>query len=167
MLRLQALMNLSNINVRREKAGKEDGPIATDLKLVGKVHLADIKPLFLSDHGFAVLEGLYDSEGNLRSQDFDGFKLTRELTGAKAHLSTALGTPIDFDLANVDTFTVELELGRTVMMSLRLQVHPTADEVSKLTQWLASDITVILEQTQGELKLAGGTETQPAEAAAS
>lgn len=36
-MRFQAQMNLSHLNVRREKAGDGPGDIAADLKLSGKV----------------------------------------------------------------------------------------------------------------------------------
>lgn len=164
-MRFNAQMNLSNLNVRREKAGDGPGDIAADLKLTGKVHVGDLKDLFLTDHGFAVITGMFDADGNLRSQDFDDFRLTRELTGVKARLSTALGTPLDFDLANADSFAVELQINNTALVSLRLQVHPTDEQISALAELLMSDVTVVLEQVQGELKLAGGTDV-PGEAAA-
>lgn len=164
-MRFQAQMNMAHLNVRREKAGDGPGDIAADLKLSGKVHIADLKDLFLTDHGYAVITGMYDADGNLRSQDFEDFRLTRELTGTRARLSTALGTPLDFDLADADSFGVGLEINNTALVSFRLQVHPTDDQISTLAELLMSDVTVVLEQVQGELKLAGGTEAPAAEQA--
>lgn len=121
----------------------------------------------MTDHGYATLTGMFDADGNLRSQDFECFKLTRELTGVKARLSTALGTPLDFDLADADSFSIDLEINNTALVAFRLQVHPTDEQISDLAELLMSDVTVILEQVQGELKLAGGTDAPAPEAAAS
>lgn len=171
-MRFQGLMHLVNLNPRPEKAGKGKGDGAADIKVVGKVHLEQLKPL-LSEHGFAMLEGMYDANGNLRAMDFEPFKLTKEFPACHMKLSTEISNDsVELGKTAFNQFEVEPEINRTVKFSARLQTHPSPEDVSVLFTMMDTDVTVIVEETQSELPLTGGgpsddqAEPEPTEAPA-
>lgn len=165
-MRFQGLMHFVNLNTRPEKAGKEKGDGAADIKIVGKVHLEQLKPL-LSEHGFALIEHIYDANGDLQSHDFEPLKLTKEFPNCHMTISTEISKEsVTLAKTAFNQFEVEPEINRTVKLSARLQTHPSPEDVSILFKMMDTDVTVIVEETQSELALVGGTATPPAAVAA-
>jgi hypothetical protein len=150
-VRFTAALLVAHLNVRREKAGEEGGPVAADIKLTGLVKSADLQHLFTSDRSAAVLEGMYDAEGNIAAGDIETLKLRTGLKSVRAHLKPKGGEAVKFDGAELNQLKLTPQLGRTVEVSMRLQVNPTHKQVADLSDLLNIEVKASLEGMQAEL----------------
>jgi hypothetical protein len=152
MEKFNAVMEVSNINIRREKAGEDEGPIAIDVTLKSEMGHKAVKGLFHSDHGYKdVLGQLWTEKGELACVDVDMIRLSREMTGAKVSLKTELGHGVDFEHANVNKIQLVPKPGNIVDVKLRVQSNPTAEQIAKLSEFHGHEIKVVVVQRQGEL----------------
>lgn len=168
-MKLKATLKLHHMTVRREKAGEEDGDIGTDLKLTGEVHLKELKKLFSEDHGYAILEALFDAEGNLASLAFANFSLSAKGSAVEATFKTEIaGTEIKLRDVEVDQFELVPKVGRTFDLTFRVKANPSEAQIGQLAEKLKSDLIVELWSRQAELQFGEveeeeEEETEPAE----
>lgn len=169
-MKLDTTLTLSHLNIRREKAGDEDGPIAVDLKLTGDVRPEDIAGLFTTDAQFRrILGDRWDKDNDLTITDSTVIKLNVEGLGVTIELNAEISkTQLRWTEANVDRIVLETKPGRIVALKLRAQVHPTKDQVAQLSDWHSADLLVSLWSRQHDLDLrqpesapASGDEGQP------
>lgn len=159
-VKFSAALLVAHLNVRREKAGEEGGPVAADIKLTGLVKSADLVDLFTSDRSAAVLEGMYDAEGNIVAGDIETLKLRSSLKSVRATLKPRGGAQVKFDGAELNQLKLTPQIGRTVEVSMRLQVNPTHAQVADLSDLLNIEVRATLDGMQGELDLASKDEDE-------
>lgn len=154
-MKLDTNLTLSHLNLRREKAGDEDGPIAVDLKLTGDVRPEDIAGLFSTDAQFRrILGDRWDKDNDLTITDSTVIKLNVEGLGVTIELNAEISkTQLRWTEANVDSIVLETKPGRIVGLKLRAQVHPTKDQVAQLTDWHSAELQVSLWSRQHDLDL--------------
>lgn len=152
-MKLKATLKLHHMTVRREKAGPEDGDIGTDLKLTGELHLKDLRKLFNEDRGYAILEGLYDAEGNLATMAFATVVLSAKGSAVEAAFKTEIsGTAIKLRDVEVDQFELVPKIGRLFEISFRVKANPSETQIGQLAEKLKSDLIVDLWSRQAELQ---------------
>ncbi len=160
-MKLKAELQIANINVRREKEGENEGPVALDLKLAGSIALADIAELFSTPTGHKAVADLYTEDGDLRTHDIKTIELAAEGVGVMVGINTGIKSMLDFDCADVNKIKLTLKPGRLIDMAMRLQLKPTKGQIAALTDLLHESTTIHIESKQGEL----GLETPDAAAA--
>lgn len=155
-MQLDATLTLANLNIRREKAGDDEGPIAVDLKFTGDVKPEEIKGLFTTEAQFRRLLGdRWDVDNDLTVTDSLRIPLEVEGVGCTFELKTELSEKpeLRWTEANVDSITLETKPGRVVGIKLRVQVHPTKEQVAQLTDWHSMDLDVSVWSRQHDLNL--------------
>lgn len=154
-MKFDATLNLSHINLRRERAGDEDGPIAIDLKFTGDVRPEVLSGLFTTDAQFRrILGDRWDKDNDLTITDSTVIRLNVEGLGVTIELNAEISkTQLRWTEANVDSIVLETKPGRIVGLKLRAQVHPTKEQVAQLTDWHSADLLVSLWSRQHDLDL--------------
>lgn len=154
-MKLDTTLTLSNVNLRREKAGDEEGPIAIDLKLTGDVRPEDVAGLFSTDAQYRrILGDRWDADNDLTITDATKIPLSVEGVGVTIELETEIaGTKLRWTEGNVDSIVLETKPGRLIAIKLRAQVHPTKDQVAQLADWHSADLKVSLWSRQHDLDL--------------
>lgn len=154
-MKLDTTLTLSHLNLRREKAGDEDGPIAIDLKLTGDVRPEVLSGLFTTDAQFRrILGDRWDKDNDLTITDSTVIRLNVEGLGVTIELNAEISkTQLRWTEANVDSIVLETKPGRIVGLKLRAQVHPTKEQVAQLTDWHSADLLVSLWSRQHDLDL--------------
>lgn len=155
-MRFEAVLTISSVNIRREKAGGEDGDLGMDVQLTGQIGTAAFQPLLDGDaHGAAVLEGLYSAEGELRSLNIKNIDLKAE----HKNLSVLLKAGPDkqqFDGVDLNNISVVPQVGRAVEVTARLQLNPGDHQVEWLADMLRKEVHVVAEAKQQKLDLPEG-----------
>lgn len=152
-MRFEAVLTVSHLNIRREKAGAEDGDLGMDVALSGTLGIAAFQPLLDGDaHAAALLEGLFDAEGNLRSLNVKALDLKVEHKNLAVTIGEGKGAQ-KFDGADLNSVSVVPGIGRTVELSARLQLNPGDNQVEKLADLLRKEVKVVLENKQQKLDL--------------
>lgn len=172
-MKLEAEMTLSHLSLRREIEGEGDGPVAADIKLTANMAPGKVSGLFASKTSFEqLLKSLYRDDGELVTSDLDSMVLAREYTGVEVNLDTLHGKkPVEFADAKLNKITLEPKAGRVVGVTLRLQVHPTGEQVARLSDMQKMTVNAICkggelvkaEEKQTKMDLATGPEASAAE----
>lgn len=155
MSNLDAVLNFAHINVRREKAGEDDGNVACDLKLSGELGADALKGLFATKNSFERVTGnMWTKDGELASTDLGEVKLTAELTTCRISLKVPDSTDEEvFDAGELNKVRIKPLAGRVCEVSMRLQVHPTEEQIAWLSSHLGYDLHAHVAKRQGELNL--------------
>lgn len=91
-MQLIAELNLSHVNLRREKQGEDDGPIACDLKFTGDAKPEELKGLFTTDAQYRrLLAERWDVDNDPTVTDSTSIPLEVKAVGCTIELSAALG----------------------------------------------------------------------------
>lgn len=154
-------LTLAHLNLRREKEGENAGPVAADVKLVGKdVPLAACAGLFSTKTGFeAALGKLYRKDNEMVTVDIESIRLAREGVGIHASLTTVVGNvTLTFAGAQFNKITITPKPGRVVDIAARLQVRPTHEQAAMLAELLENTLRVKIAQAQGNLPLEAGNQ---------
>lgn len=154
-MKLDTTLTLAHLNLRREKAGDEDGPIAVDLKFTGDVRPEALAGLFTTEAQFRrILGDRWDKDNDLTITDSTVIKLNVEGLGVTIELNAEISkTQLRWTEANVDSIVLETKPGRVIGLKLRAQVHPTKEQVAQLTDWHSADLLVSLWSRQHDLDL--------------
>lgn len=161
-MRFEANLTIAHPNLRREKAGAEDGDLGMDLKLTGTLGLTAFATLLNGDdHAVALLEHLYDAEGNLRSLNFDEVSFKLEHKNIEVQLDN--GAQKKKFAADLNQIAVVPSMGKAVDVSLRLQLNPDGQQVAWLAELIGSEVRIIAETKQSELPLSQQVAQQRAE----
>lgn len=154
-MKLDTTLTLSNVNLRREKAGEDEGPIAIDLKLTGDVRPEDVAGLFTTDAQYRrILGDRWDGDNDLTITDATKIPLSVEGIGVTIELETEIaGVKLRWPEGNIDGIVLETKPGRRVGIKLRAQVHPTKEQVAQLADWHSADLKVSLWSRQHDLDL--------------
>lgn len=146
---------VAHVNVRREKAGDTEGPIAIDLKFTGDARPEVLKTLFATDEGYNhVLGNFFGDSGEMVSHDVGSITLRREAIGHRMTITAGLSqTTIGIEDCKVDKIKLTPEDGPLVGYSLRVQVKPTTELIAQLSGLLERQVTVEIEHKQTELDL--------------
>lgn len=150
-VKIKAALMLAHLNIRKEKAGEDEGPVACDVKLSGEIGFKEVKNLFSTKSAFEVLAGLYQKGGELITHDIATMRLAGEAKNVEASLAVEGGGKVTFEGAKLNKISLQPKPGHIVELSLRLQVHPSGDQHAKLAELLGS--TVILEANATQLDL--------------
>lgn len=153
-MKLMANLKIANVNLRREKAGDDEGPIAVDLKLTGTMPPEQLESMFTTKASYKRLLGeLWDKDSELVTHDLSHLVLAREGVGVTATLQPEFTDPIEFDGAELNRIRITPQGGRQVDFVARLQVHPTNDQVKRLAEMLDDHVNVVIHQRQQGLDL--------------
>jgi hypothetical protein len=154
-MKLDTTLTLSHLNLRREKAGDDEGPIAIDLKFTGDVRPEDVSGLFSTDAQYRrILGDRWDGDNDLTITDATKIPLSVEGIGVTIELETEIaGVKLRWPEGNIDGIVLETKPGRLVGIKLRAQVHPTKEQVAQLTDWHSADLKVSLWSRQHDLDL--------------
>lgn len=152
-MHFEAVLTISSVNIRREKAGGEDGDLGMDIQLKGKIGTAAFHPLLDGDqHAAALLDGIYDAEGNLRSLNVKDIAFKAE----HKNLSVTLKAGPDrqkFDGVDLNSISVVPEIGRAVEVTARLQLNPGDHQVEWLADMLRKEVHIVADAKQQKLDL--------------
>ncbi len=153
-MKVLAAFTIAHLNQRKEAAGDEPGKLACDIKLTSVLTDSACASLFGTESSFDRLLGdLWNKDGELTTTDLNTLVLNSQIVGGKATLTPEFSGAEKFEGVMLNKIKLKPEAGRKVEVSMRLQVHPTASQVSKLSEWLETDVTVLVERVQGELNL--------------
>ncbi len=156
-MKLQAEMNLAHLNVRREKAGDEEGPIAIDLKLTGTLPIAKLEELFATIVGYNVmLANIFREDGELIAADMESFTLSTENENMEGQLQWGLlkeKNKVAFKKASFGSIRITPIAGRQAELSCRLQINPSKNELSSIASVLGEQVDVTIAPMQGSLEL--------------
>lgn len=154
-MKLDTTLTLSHLNLRREKAGEDEGPIAIDLKFTGDVRPEEVAGLFTTEAQYRrVLGDRWDVDNDLTITDATKIPLSVEGIGVTIELETEIaGVKLRWPEGNVDGIVLEAKPGRLLGLKLRAQVHPTKEQVAQLTDWHSADLKVSLWSRQHDLDL--------------
>lgn len=155
---LDVMMNMAHMNLRREKAGEDEGPVAADLKLTAEIGVDALKGLFSTKNAFdTVMGAMWTAKGELATSDVDTITVARELTGCKVTLKAGdHGTAEDFDSGEVNKIRIKPLAGKCCELTIRLQVHPSDEQVAWLAEHYGYDLRVTVAQRQQSLDLQAG-----------
>lgn len=149
-----ASFQISNLNPRREKAGEDDGDLACDIKLSAELTADAVSGFFSTDSARArLLDDLWTSDGELATTDLDKFYLTTHIKGGKATIKSEMGTPEHFEGVDLNKITLKPKASRMVEVSMRLQVHPTCEQMGRLAELLGCEVMIVVERSQAEMEL--------------
>lgn len=167
MSNLDAVLNFAHINVRREKAGEDDGNVAVDLKLSGELGVDALKGLFGTKTSFERITGnIWTKDGDLASTDLGEIKLTCELSTCQVALKVPDSNDEEtFETGELNKVRIKPLPGRTCEVAMRLQLHPTEDQIAWLSSHLGYDLHAKVAKRQGELNLQKPSTAAGAEAA--
>lgn len=165
-MKVLSSFTVSHVNLRREKSGEEDGPVACDLKLTADLKSEAVASYFSTDASRRrVLDSLWNEEGELTTTDVQKISLTTQIKGGTLTLSTEFSAPEKFDTADVNKVTIVPKSGWTCEVSMRAQVNPSAEQIGRLSQLLGCEVHVAADRKQGELELQNpGAEDEKQEA---
>lgn len=153
-MKVLASFTVAHINSRKENAGDETGKLACDIKLTAVLSDSALVSLFGTESSFDRLLGdLWNEDGELTTTDLKKLTLNSQIIGGKATLTPEFSGAEVFEGVDLNKITLEPQAGRQVAVSMRLQVHPTASQVAKLSDWLETDVVVLVDRVQQELKL--------------
>ena len=76
----------------------------------------------------------------------------KPVNGSPKHVTPARHSP-PAPGVNLNKIKLKPQAGRKVEVTMRLQVHPSSEQVAKLSDLLETDVTVLVERVQGELAL--------------
>lgn len=156
----EATVLLSHLNSRVEKHG-EDNVAAGDLKIRAQLSnddLAMFHPtlkscLYLYDKNAD--EDLVDKAKasdphylpHLRFQDMSPFSWKGEMVGAKVTVHSGIDKKSDIvlDSCKVNNVNLEPQQGGTVIVTMRIQMHPNETQSGKLWAMIGSNITISIE----------------------
>lgn len=153
-MKWKTLLQLEHLNVRREKDGDDDGPVATDLKLTGTVKAEALLDLFSTQAAFDyALGSLYRPDGEMVTHDIARILLAREGIGVQVRLATEFSEPMDFEGAILDRIKLKPLPGRSVEVCVRVVVKPRPAQLAQLADSLGQDLTLDISQRQSSLAL--------------
>ncbi len=163
-MQLQSEFTIKHVNIRREKAGEEQGPVAVDIRLGAKIAPAELHGLFATQASFdRILGQLWNDEDELTTSDLDKITLQRAGVGRLVDLIPQVSNDkLRLEGADVNKITLKPEAGRLVDVSLRVQAKPTKEQIARLSEWLGCSLNVAVSQRQAELPLQSGAAEQDA-----
>lgn len=161
-------VSVSNVNLRRERAGKKNGPIAVDVSIAGfETPEKKLEGIFSTKASYEkLLGGLFDKDGELRTSDLrrqtlniegHGMVLSMQPLNEEGEVDTEQG-PIDVRPATIDNFVIDLKAGGLVDWSARVRflmenVNPSLEDVAEL---MRTDIVLDASPAQRALELDEG-----------
>lgn len=159
------VLSVTNVNLRREMAGKETGPIAVDVSLQGLgTPYAELEGLFSTKASYdRLLAGLFDKDDELRTSDLKRQELSIEAKGLIVMLSVldedgeiADGLEeVRIKPATLNKLSFQPCAGGKVNWSCRLQflmenVSPALEDVAEL---MRNEVLVDVSSSQRDLPL--------------
>jgi hypothetical protein len=165
-MKLTMEAQFSHMNIRPEKSGEEQGPVAADLKFQAEVPVKNLRHLFRTKVAFeTALEGLYDTETKEpKCGDIESIKLRTEGVGMVTTIKTISGESVEFGAGTLNKIMLTPLAGMRASLTFRLQVHPEPEQTGKLQGMLMQSITFDSKGHQQELDLEGGDEEPDGEA---
>lgn len=145
-VRVQMRLKVNNVNPRMERAGKDErGSLGVDVSLVGSVHLEDLGKLLKDTHAAALLEHMFDAEGNLQTPSFDLINVTTQVKDATIKLGEGKLQETLKD-CTLDSITICPKPGRVFDFKSRLKTNPTPKQQSTIEfEFYKDTIKVIVE----------------------
>lgn len=153
-MKILAQFVIANLNIRREKAGEGDGPVACDIKLTSDLKSDAVASFFSTDSSRKrVLDSLWTDEGELTTTDVQKITLTAQIKGGRLSLTPEFSAAETFETADINKITIAPKAGKTCEVSIRAQVKPTPEQMGRLAELLHCEILVTADRKQGELEL--------------
>lgn len=163
-MKLKANLKFASINVRREKEGNEEGPIAIDIGIAGPMQIDLLQDLFSTRKSFDVLLAkLYDeSSGELVCGDLASMKLKIDAMNVCVTITTSELKPRSFVLKDCEFNEVKLEpvSGRVCDFKGRIQCKPSKEMLADLSQLLHETLEFDLSPAQSNLDLDSDDDAQ-------
>lgn len=153
-MHLEAELKIAHLNVRREKAGEDDGPVAMDVKLSGVLAIDAIAGLFATPAGFAQLTSLWQPNGELATVEWSGLTMAREGSGLEISFTTLVAeSEIKFTSAKLNNIRLTPKPGKVVDFVARTQLTPSDGQITELVELLGQSVGVSVVQPQMEMPL--------------
>lgn len=146
-MNLTTQAHFASLNIRTEMAGDEPGVTAVDIGLRASLMRKDFAALFYDVHAYGNLWlGVWTDAGELRAHALHTCKLTREFNRVTATLGGDLfAGPVELEYAKLNKLSFTPETGGVADVKLRLQAHPTTEQIGQLSQMLGHDVDIALE----------------------
>lgn len=144
-----------NLNLRVEKAGKKPGEKAADLRFETVVKADRLSDVPGCGDSHAMLATFYADDGSLKRLGVSGYDIETETLLATVKVGGCLedATSEEFRRVTIGNIHVEPKSDRAVMITFRLQVHPTKEQAAELFDALQQMQVVEMELAQGTLAL--------------
>ncbi len=155
-MKLKANLIFSHLNVRREKAGEEEGPVAIDIKLTGDVPIAALELLFGTAAGYVqLLENLYRDDNELVTNDLAGMRLNVEAENMEGRIIWGLSESnhLDFKKSKLNNISIVPKAGRIAEFTGRLQLNPQNGELAQYGKLLGEAVELDISPMQQALDL--------------
>lgn len=167
-MKILSAFTIAHLNIRREKAGEEEGPVACDLKLSAELKSEAVASFFSTDASRRrVLDSLWNDDGELTTTDVAKIALATGIKGGTLTLKSEFSAAETFEAADIDRVTLVPRAGWTCEVSMRAQVNPSAEQIGRLSELLGCEVHIAADRKQGELELhQPGAEDEASEAAA-
>lgn len=157
-MKVLAQFQISHINIRREKAGEEEGDLGCDISLKSTVKADAVASFFSTESSRRrVLDDLWNEDGELTTTDVSKIGLTTKIEGGTLSLKSEFSAAESFDPANLNKVSIVPIAGGMVEVSMRAQVNPTSEQLGRLSNLLGCEVHVIADRKQGELELQAPT----------
>lgn len=157
-MKLIAVAKLMTFKTDREDSEVEAHvEIDAGLKFKAMLHLSDLTGM-LDTHCVALLEGVHDADGNLRTHAFGQIHISGKATGVSATFSSDLNgsTEVKFSEAEVDGITLELQGQRQVELEFKVKTDASDTQVAALASMIKHGVKVELWSRQAELEFGTG-----------
>lgn len=170
-MKLKGLMKMLTLTSVREREGdNEDGPLGASLKLEATMPIAKLKGVYSTALSYELLlAGLYDENGDLKTQDAPTIPLDIEAPKCKATVAPSVGSQLlTFDEAKISGIVIRPMQGRVAEITLKLYTRCDEEEFGRFGGMLKHSIEVTVsgrafttadmqneKEDQQELKLPG------------
>jgi len=145
-MKLKRSFTLAHINVRKQKAGKDLGPTAVDLKWQAEVHPQDLKDFFPTEASYeSVIKRLFLETGELVCSDFKKIELHTQCLSANLTITNGSGMSdaLKYKGATVDKVRIEPKAGPVVGITFRTTLVDPGN-IDRLTEWNQQDLDVTI-----------------------
>ena len=149
-MELTTTAELSNMNVRAEKAGEDVGEGACDLTFAAQLNIDTLCQLFGDADGTRTfMQAMYDGEHPL--PNLQKMTWNREINAVSAHLEPDFSKGLSLDGCSLDKIVTAPDNGRWISVKFRIQCHPSAEQVGRLYELQGRDVELSLSTSQGDM----------------
>lgn len=150
---------LNSVALNREKAGKDGiGDLGSTLSLSAGVKLDDLDGMIGDKQTVELLEGAYDKEGTLRTNNLAQLSLGIVHEAVKAKLKGGNKT-VTFGGGKIDSITLTPKPQRVIDVKFKLKIHPDEEQTGWLGKMYGYELNCALESNQNQIP--GDDDEQP------
>lgn len=98
-------------------------------------------------------EGEKDYAPHLRFPKLGALHYKEEIVGAKVTIDYGLKSDIELNGCNINKFVLDPQVGGTVIVTFRIQMHPDEKQAGKLYTLMGNEITLTIEPPEADAEL--------------